>query len=87
MPAANVRSVAKVKSSKATPPTVAPAGAKAAIGASHFRGHRPFYARPDKRGSVLLRASFSRDSISSRASSPTAQPEPLVASEKGSATR
>ena len=47
------------------------------------RGHRPFYARPDKRGSVLRRAglssfsSLSSLSSLSRTSSPTAQPEPL----------
>ena len=41
------------------------------------RGHRPFYARPDKRGSVLRRAGLSSFSSLSRTSSPTALPEPL----------
>ena len=66
VPAANVRNVAKAKSSRATLPTAAPAGKKAATGESHFRGHRPFsarghrpfFARPDKRGSVPRRASL-----------------------------
>ena len=66
VPAANVLSVAKEKSSRVTPPTAAPAGKKAATGESHFRGHRPFsarghrpfFARPDKRGSVPRRASL-----------------------------
>ena len=66
VPAANVPSVVKAKSSRVTPPTAAPAGKKAATGESRFRGHRPFsarghrpfFARPDKRGSVPRRASL-----------------------------
>ena len=58
VPAANVPSVVKAKSSRVTPPTAALAGKKAATGESRFRGRRPFFARPDKRGSVPRRASL-----------------------------